>query len=189
VTQSIGARIRALRTEQKLTLSELASRCNLSTSYLSQVERDKTTPSLQTLTVIAGALSVRLRTFFETTTEAAYVVRVEDRAGDEIKSGHMVERQLAPNDNAWEPSSKDRLVVRHLLIPAGGASGPLPTYPGEELLLILSGQLLVEIADEHFTLAAGDSLHYDATRPHAWRHQHHETCALIWSSVAGSFEW
>ncbi len=181
MTQSIGARIRALRTEQKLTLAELADRCGLSTSYLSQVERDKTTPSLPTLTVIAGALSVHLRAFFEMASEAAHVVRLEDRDGDKGNPGRIPERLLTPNGNA-------RLVVRHVLTPAGGSSGLLPTHPGEELLFVLSGQLLVDVGNECFTLTEGDSLHYDAAQPHTWSNEFREVCAFIWSSVTGPLE-
>lgn len=177
VTQSIGARIRTLRTEQELTLAELAERCSLSTSYLSQVERDKTTPSLPTLTAIAGALNVHPRAFFEMASETAYVVRLEDRNGGK----EQPERLLTPN-------GASKLVLKHVLTQPGESSEFLPTYPGEELLFILSGQLRVDVGNECFTLTQGDSLHYDAAQPHMWSNECQEACAFIWSRVAGPLE-
>lgn len=177
VTQGIGARIRAMRTEQKLTLAELAERCSLSTSYLSQVERDKTTPSLPTLTAIAGALNVHPRTFFEVASETAYVVRLEDRNGGKEQPEHLL-----------TPNGASRLILKHVQTPAGESSGFLPTYSGEELLFVLSGQLRVDIGDECFTLTQGDSLHYDAAQPHMWTNEGREACAFIWSRVAGPLE-
>ncbi|MDP3442285.1 MAG: helix-turn-helix transcriptional regulator, partial [Ignavibacteria bacterium] len=48
----IGQRIKQLRTQNKLTLEELASRCELSKGFISQVERDLTSPSIATLSDI-----------------------------------------------------------------------------------------------------------------------------------------
>ena len=66
MADSIGERIKALRSDQGLTLARLGEKTGLSTSYLSQIERDKTTPSLVTLTAIARPLNVGVRYFFET---------------------------------------------------------------------------------------------------------------------------
>ena len=54
----IGHRIKQLRTKNKLTLEELASRSELSKGFLSQVERDLTSPSIATLSDIVEALGV-----------------------------------------------------------------------------------------------------------------------------------
>ena len=61
---SIGERMKSLRVERGMTLAELAEQVNLSTSYLSQIERDRTMPSLSTLVDIAQGLKVEPRYFF-----------------------------------------------------------------------------------------------------------------------------
>ena len=130
MAQSIGERVKTLRAERKLTLAELAERAGVSTSYLSQVERDKTTPSLATLTALAAALDVQLRYFFETTDEAAFVIRSGDqvrsgegvRSNDRVRSGDQaaVAEQLAEvSEQQLVPSGRVRLVVTHLRIPPG----------------------------------------------------------------------
>ena len=56
--KSIGPRIRRLRDEGGLTVSELAARADLSPSMLSQVENDLVSPSISSLRRIAAALNV-----------------------------------------------------------------------------------------------------------------------------------
>jgi transcriptional regulator with XRE-family HTH domain len=72
---SIGERIKQIRIERKMTLANLSEKTNISVSYLSQIERDKTTPSLASLAEIASALETNLRYFFEEKGEHVFVTR------------------------------------------------------------------------------------------------------------------
>jgi transcriptional regulator with XRE-family HTH domain len=60
----IGRKIKRLRQEKMLTQEELADRTELSKSFISQVERDLTSPSIATLVDILQALGTDLREFF-----------------------------------------------------------------------------------------------------------------------------
>ncbi|MBR6677758.1 MAG: helix-turn-helix transcriptional regulator, partial [Oscillospiraceae bacterium] len=60
----IGKSIKKLRLQKELTLEELASRCELSKGFLSQLERDLTSPSIATLEDILEALGTNLAEFF-----------------------------------------------------------------------------------------------------------------------------
>ena len=60
----IGNRIRQLRIKNELTLQELASRTELTKGFLSQLERNLTSPSLTTLDDICEALGTDLAHFF-----------------------------------------------------------------------------------------------------------------------------
>jgi transcriptional regulator with XRE-family HTH domain len=55
---TIGQRMREKRREKELTLKQLADRTGLSVTYLSDVERDQTQPSLKTLGVVAQGLDL-----------------------------------------------------------------------------------------------------------------------------------
>ena len=65
----IGSKIKRLRAQQGLTLEELASRCELTKGFLSQLERDLTSPSIATLADILEALGSSLSEFFSDTPE------------------------------------------------------------------------------------------------------------------------
>lgn len=60
-----GARVKDLRIQQRMTLKELARKTGLTTSFLSQLERDLASPSVSSLEKIAQALNVKAAIFFE----------------------------------------------------------------------------------------------------------------------------
>lgn len=60
----IGEKIKRLRILNGLTQEELADRCELTKGFISQVERDLTSPSIATLVDILESLGTNLRDFF-----------------------------------------------------------------------------------------------------------------------------
>jgi transcriptional regulator with XRE-family HTH domain len=178
VMKSIGERIKALRVQQGLTLAELGEKTSLSVSYLSQIERDKTTPSLSTLTGIAKTLNVGLRHFFETEGEAAYVQRADGVQNDLACDSPILRQPLSPR------AQNQRLAVYRVIIKPHAAPEQLDPYPGEEFAYVLSGQLTISIGDEEFVLAAGDSIHYDALQVHRWSNTCDEPCTVMWCRSA-----
>ena len=75
----IGAKIKRLRLSNQLTLEELANRSELTKGFLSQLERDLTSPSIATLENILEALGTNLKDFFseDENYRAFIVVNVE----------------------------------------------------------------------------------------------------------------
>jgi transcriptional regulator with XRE-family HTH domain len=179
--QTIGERIKALRAEGGMTLAELGQRSNLSVSYLSQIERDRTTPSLSTLTSVAKALNVGLRYFFETEAEAAHVVRADERSS--LAAGSSIVRQRLTPD-----AGNSQIEVQRVTLQPGSPPEPLEQCPGEELAFVLSGQLTISIGDEQFVLAAGDSIHYDALQPRSWQNDDAEPCVVVWAHAISRTE-
>jgi transcriptional regulator with XRE-family HTH domain len=178
LTKSIGERVKALRTERGMTLAELGEKTNLSTSYLSQIERDKTTPSLSTLTGIAKTLNVGLRYFFETEVEAAFIVRADEVQDNFVADSSIVRLPLSPK------AENNKLEVNRAIIKPHIPSESLAPYPGEDFAFVLSGELTITVGDEEFVLAAGDSIHYDAMQPHCWGNQGDEPCVVMCSHSA-----
>ena len=74
----IGSRIKALRLKNGLTLEELGSRTELTKGFLSQLERNLTSPSLTTLEDIVEALGVSMARFFAEDDEEQIVFTKED---------------------------------------------------------------------------------------------------------------
>ncbi len=173
-TESLGRRLRALRTELGITLAQLGTMVGLSASYLSQIERNKTKPSLASLSSIAQILGVELSYFFEHPAPVWQVVRkgqgeeVADRQAKatlELLSSGGVGGKIEPyRVTCWPAMRIER-----------------DTHPGEEFILILKGQLEVRVGEEVFTLKAGDSIHYQGSQPHAWRNESGKECLLIWA--------
>ena len=72
----IGSKIRELRIAKGLTQEELADRAELSKGFISQVERDLTSPSIATLIDILQCLGTDLKDFFNDTTDEQVVFRL-----------------------------------------------------------------------------------------------------------------
>ena len=174
--QNLGKRLRALRNEQELTLAQLGQQVELSASYLSQVERGVTMPSLPALATIASTLGVEMGFFFEDDATSPCVVRLNQ--GKKLGSAtNNVAIELLSAD----PSGKDIQPYRVVCQPGASIDHP-PTYPGEKFGFVLKGQLTVTVGEKTFVLKAGDSIHYQTLQPHSWRNEGDEECIAIWAA-------
>jgi transcriptional regulator with XRE-family HTH domain len=179
--RQLGKRLRDLRHKQGLTLAELGRQAGLSASYLSQVERGITMPSLSKLTTIARELDVGVGHFFEDDHSAPRVIESTQGKRIDDTNGIIVELlSAAPSDKSIQP---------HRVVCQPGASWEQPpVHPGEGFCFVLRGQLTVTVGEETFLLDSGDSIHYQAHQPHSWRNKHHEECTFIWAVSPPTWE-
>jgi transcriptional regulator with XRE-family HTH domain len=174
LAETIGERIKTLRTGQGMTLADLGEKANLSTSYLSQIERDKTSPSLTTLETIAKSLNIGLRTLFETDDEAAFVLRARKETNTPTHKDPVVHQPLMPQIGNPE------IEVYRITFHPRSAPEQIEQFTGEEIIYMLDGELTISIGDEQFMLTAGDSIHYDALLFHSWKNESSDFCTIIW---------
>jgi transcriptional regulator with XRE-family HTH domain len=176
VVESIGERIKSLRQEQELTLAELAEKSKLSASHLSQVERDKSTPSLMTLASIAQALEINLRSLFESEGDQIHVARAADGPERRGETSQVLRLPLTIPDSSW------KLEVDRLTLHPEAPCLEFEPYPGEVMGFVLDGALVLVIDDEQIELEAGDSIHYDANQPYRLCCCDDRPCSVIWCS-------
>ncbi len=188
MADSIGERIKGLRSEQGLTLAELGEKTDLSTSYLSQVERGKTLPSLTTLAAIARVFNVGLRYFFEEESELVYIVRAADRLPLPPSPTLPAPTKVGGRQSLMPVDANTKIEIYRIDFQAQSAEEELSPYYGEETIFILSGELLVWVGDERYTLTAGDSIHYDAIQPHGWCNEEPAACSILWGRAASLSE-
>ncbi|NLP46919.1 MAG: helix-turn-helix transcriptional regulator, partial [Epulopiscium sp.] len=82
---NIGEKIKQLRIKNGLTQEELANRAELSKGFISQVERDLTSPSIATLVDILECLGTNLKDFFNETVDEKIVFSKDDMFETENK--------------------------------------------------------------------------------------------------------
>ncbi|GAB4471251.1 MAG: cupin domain-containing protein [Anaerolineales bacterium] len=174
---SIGERIKSLRNERNMTLAELSQKTNLSPSYLSQLERDKTTPSISSLVEIANALEVNVRYFFEEerSGELAFVTRKSLAPFQAVEHPASRELPLTPVD---EPS---RLRVWQYTLPKGMSVSVEAEEEGETFCFVLSGEAKLDIGDEKIVLTEGDSAAFAATQSHILTNEASEQCVVLYA--------
>lgn len=161
--QAMEMRIRAIRTEQRMTLTELARRTALSPGLISQVERGQTNPSLETLRRVASALDVPIFSLFDQRPSGnATVVRCDRRMRVQSPYGGITYTRVSPGIGRLE-------VLEGRLEPGGASSADPWSHPSEECVVVLEGTLVVEVGDDVYELTTGDSCYLDSRRPHRYR--------------------
>lgn len=172
MTEGIGERIKALRQKRQFTLAKLAEKSDLSASHLSQIERNKTSPSLMTLNSIAEALEVNLRDLFESEQDQMYVTHTSPVLQDSSSSLSML--PLTRSGSGWD------LQVYRLSLSPEAALLNFEPYSGEILVFVLQGTLQITIDGEQFELQTGDSLHSDARQSHCLGCAGDQLCVVMW---------
>ena len=164
---AIGLELRAFRRRQEVTVAELANRTGLSIGMLSKIENGNTSPSLKTLQTLATALSLPITTFFRGFEARQAPVHTKSGEGIAIEeagsqAGHQT--RLLGHINA--PSSG--IIAKPYLVTLRAEADILPTlqHGGTETIYMLEGEMDYRHGGTLFRLTAGDSLQFDADRPH-----------------------
>ena len=174
--RTLGADIRALRKARGLTLAEMAAKLGRSVGWMSQVERDKSEPSISDLREMAQSLGVPLSMLFAhdaaPVDEQGHVVRASARrpmgSGDE----GLIEELLSPD-------LTDDFEMVHSTFLAGSAMTKPVCRPTQEVGYVVSGQLDITIGERAFTVGAGDSFRI-RNEPYTWSNPYPTAAVLIW---------
>jgi len=204
VNVNVGSLIRRERQKQELSLRELARRVGVSASMLSQVETDRTRPSVSTIYAIATELGLSIdallsesdgtvdvspadhsdadadadrqsATALAVTGLASQLVRPEDRRKLELESGVT-----------WEllsdllPHLVDFMYVSYEPGGRSSSSGKLMRHSGTEFAYLLRGKLKIQVGFDEYVLQPGDALAFDSTEPHLLVNEGSEPAEGIW---------
>jgi transcriptional regulator with XRE-family HTH domain len=157
---SLGKRIEDLRRKRGLTSRELAMGTRVTSSLISQIEHDKTSPSLETLRRIAKTLQVPL----------TYLLLEDDIEPQVVRKGerhivHLENSQLRASFLSPLPPQQLELVL--LDLPPGRVAWTKPrSHEGQECRLVLTGRILAHYGEKTYLLEEGDSILWNGTVPH-----------------------
>ena len=155
----IGKRLNALRKRMGLTLQQLGDLSGLSAAFLSQVERELTSPSVSSLASIAKALDVSPSYFFPPPQGNGIVVRGYARQPFSMDDAEVVYARLG---NGYPGRTLEPL---HVTYPPHYRSEQ-SSHEGEEFYYVLAGQLTIELDGEVHKLNADDSIHFASASKH-----------------------
>jgi transcriptional regulator with XRE-family HTH domain len=157
----VGERLRELRRFRRCTLRTVADRSGLSESFLSQVERGRSSASIASLRRIADALGVTIADLFEP--NGAPGPRVLRRAERPSLAFGVLGRKLL-----LTPRPLHHLEVFVGELGVGGSTGEQPYAHGDsqELFVVLAGRVQLEVGGGRYELEHGDSIEYRSSTPH-----------------------
>lgn len=175
----VGKRLKAIRLKQGLTIQELAARSRVSSNMISRVERGLTIPSVQILMKLARVFDKSINYFVEEVTTTHEVVFTSPGLRDTT----VYDDELNMHTESYTSGLRDpQFMSFRCVIPKGGSSGRQQMYhPGDELIVVLSGQLRVVIAGETYLLVPGDSLSFKSHLPHRWDNVGEDEAQVIWT--------
>jgi transcriptional regulator with XRE-family HTH domain len=171
----VGERLRAIRRLRRVTLKTVADRAELSESFLSQVERGRANASVASLKRIAAALGVNVADLFEPNGSGRpRVLRREARPN--LTFGTLGRKYMLT------PRPLEHLQVIVGELDAGGSTGDEPYTHGdsEELLVVLSGIVSLQLGTEMFELCTGDSIDYRSSTPHKLSNIGGDMAEVMW---------
>lgn len=178
---NIGEKIKSIRIKKNLTQEELADRCELTKGFISQVERDLTSPSIATLIDILEGLGTNLKDFFSDEEKEQIVFRKED-------AFEMINDELKYNLQWIIPNAQKNLMEPILmkLLPGGQTKEDYP-HEGEEFGYVLSGFIYLYIGDEKYKVKKGESFYYKADSDHYIANPGKFDASFIWVSTPPNF--
>ena len=176
---NIGQKLKELRVLKGLTQEELADRAELSKGFISQLERDLTSPSIATLTDILQCLGTTISEFFNDNLEEQIVFGKEDFFQKvDAAQGSTVE-WIVPN------AQKNRMEPILLKLEPGGGVQEEDPHEGEEFGYVLSGSVLVTLGDETYRVKKGEAFYFSASRRHGLSSK--TGAVVLWVSAPPSF--
>lgn len=175
----IGKKIKELRIQNDLTLVDLASRCELTKGFLSQVERNMTTPSIGTLEDILEALGSNLSEFFHEEEEKKIVFSTQDFFEDE-KEDYTIE-WVIPN------AQKNEMEPILLTLHPHKKSHEMLAHRGEEFGYVLKGNVTLVRGNKKYKLKAQETFYLDGSKGHYLYNHGNNDAKVLWITTPPMF--
>jgi len=171
----IGAKLAEMRRRRNLGLRELAARSGVSHSTISLIERDRMSPSVDTLGGILDALGTTLTGFF--LDMQSNLTHSPFYAADElveIRKGADVSYKMIGINHP------DRqILLLHETYAVGANSGEAYAHAAQEGGMVLKGEVELTVDGNTRILKQGDGYYFDSRLPHRFRNLSKEPCEIL----------
>ncbi|MEG1528176.1 MAG: helix-turn-helix domain-containing protein [Clostridia bacterium] len=175
----IGAKIKQIRLQRGLTQEELASRCELTKGYISQLENDLASPSIATLVDILNILGVSLQFFFSEQVDEQVVFTEKDFFISNNDSHDLI--WLVPN------SQKNQMEPVIVVLAENGSTDQREPFEGEEFGYVLEGRIAIEQNGKTYKAKRGDSFYLDGRYSHTITNRGKGVAKALWIVTPSNF--
>jgi DNA-binding XRE family transcriptional regulator len=163
----LGALLRAIRNTRNFTIKDVAAKAGISSSLLSQIERNRISPSLDTLLQLLEVYGVSPDKFFKDyeTHSQVEIIRKNQRKIYKRK-GFSYEKLCGESQTRGNHSFNAFFLE---LGPDQERGNAEDGHLGRELGIVVAGTALLIYGDEHHQIGAGDSVSFFSQIPHLIR--------------------
>lgn len=160
---TLGEKFKKTRTAKGFSLEDLAKKTNLTRSFLSQIEKNKTSPSIDSLIRIAAALGITVSDLFREEKDlGTYIIHEEERESYSIEKNKIKVELLTPR------TKEKKFEVMFVRFGVGGST-ELISLSGAFFCIVLEGKLELSVGGEVHLLSKGDSIYLDSPPEHTWK--------------------
>ncbi|ACL75260.1 helix-turn-helix domain-containing protein [Ruminiclostridium cellulolyticum] len=177
----IGEKIKQLRVKNGLTQEELAGRCELSKGFISQLERDLTSPSIATLMDILESLGTNIKDFFNESVNEKVVFKKDDVFTKEDRDLGYVIHWLVSN------AQKNTMEPILMKLDPGGSSELDNPHDGEEFGYVVSGGVIVFLGAQKYKVKKGECFYFKPVTIHKIVNAVKSQSVILWVSSPPSF--
>ena len=176
----VGGRIRDMRMSFGLTQEELAHRSNLTKGFISQLERNLTSPSLESMVAILRALDTDIVEFFRGQEDERIVFGDSDCTNADTYPEAKAFRLMVPGaaNCDMEPA---------LVTLAPGEALREKSHAGEEFGYLLQGKVMILYGKRQSPARKGEWFYFVADRAHGISNPFDHTAKVLWVSTPPSF--
>ena len=149
----VGARLKRLRTQRRMTLTAVAQATRISKSTMSRLETGQRRPTLELLLALSHAYRVPLDDLVGAPEEGDPRIR--------LKPGRVKGRTVIPLTR-----QADGMQAWKIIIPTSKVTPEPRTHDGHEWIYVLSGHMRFVLGDQDLVLGPGEVASFDTTVPH-----------------------
>jgi transcriptional regulator with XRE-family HTH domain len=175
----IGGLIKQIRESKGQSLRDLSEKSGLSPSFLGQIERGETSPSMRSVKVLTEALGIRLTELFRTIEKEAgqssHVVTLEQR--------RKIPNVFPPGIEMFFLAPENNGVLQPLMVfaePGVSTGEGFFSHEGEEFAYVLLGSLWIKIDDAEYDMREGDCVSFKSKSIHRWENRGSATSVTLW---------
>ncbi len=154
----IGDKIRSIRKNKNLTIVELAEQINVTSGYISQIERDLISPSLAVLRRLSQALDVPLSVLFlEKSSTDIITIHQDERTKVKMNNINVELEFITPLVNIGDKKSELGAFL-FKLNPKTWASNHSICHDAQECIYVIQGEIECHVGDKIYIVSKGDSI-------------------------------
>lgn len=178
IVSQVGQKLLKLRTEQGMSLQQLAAKSDVSGPAIHKIERSFMVPTITTLLKLSNALGTPINYFTddgEDLPEPVLYTKSDERAivFTPHKGLHL--------EGITGPYKQFKTAAARATMSPGAHSGrKLLRHPGEELVFVIAGEIKFVVGPNEYRLQAGDALHFSGELSHSWSNPTEIDAELIW---------
>jgi len=178
IKHKFGEKLRTVRERKGLTLKAVAARAGVSESLVSQIERNRVSPSIDTLLLLAEILEIDPDYLFSDLKQKRNIDIVRKEESRSIVTPQVTYRQLSILQDEVEEYSIEAFLME--ITPGCENGSEEYGHRGKEFGYILEGEGILSYGDEEYRLRQGDSTAFSSDMPHLLKNQGKKPLKALW---------